>query len=286
MISKNEEIDIKIKVDKNMEKTKPFLRWAGGKQWISAFLVGLAPKNYDKYFEPFVGGGALFFSLCPSRAVLGDLNSQLIETYKAIKNNPIQVIKTLSQWENESETYYEVREKEYNDMFQRAAQFIYLNKTCWNGLYRVNKRGKFNVPFSDNGREVFKAEHLLKASKSLKKIKLISGDFEEIVNSAKAKDFIYLDPPYTVSHSKNGFRQYNEKLFSWKDQRRLSKCAKRLDEKGCYVIISNAWHKPLIELYEGFDMLELSRHSIIAAQSKNRKIVSEVLFVSKKLKVV
>ena len=267
-----------------MEKIRPFLRWAGGKQWLTPTLTSLAPYNFNTYFEPFLGGGAYFFSLLPSKAILGDKNEILIETYKAIKSNPEMVIKKLKQWENEEETYYEIREQEFIDHYEKAAKFIYLNKTCWNGLYRVNKNGKFNVPFSNNRRKVFEADQIIKASKSLQNSQLLSGDFELILDCAKKNDLIYLDPPYTVSHSKNGFRQYNEKLFSWEDQKRLSKCANELVKKGCYVLISNAWHEPIIKLYKDFIMLEVSRHCIIAANAKKRNLVSELLFISSNIK--
>ena len=266
-----------------MGKAKPFLRWAGGKQWLTPTLLSLTPKKYNTYFEPFLGGGSFFFSLKPSNAIIGDINLHLVETYEVIAIDPEKVIRILNQWDNNSDTYYKIRGKDFDNKYERAAKFIYLNKTCWNGLYRVNKQGKFNVPFSNNGRKICESEQIIEASKILQNAKLLSDDFEIILSLAKKDDFVYLDPPYTVSHSNNGFRQYNEKLFSWEDQKRLAKCASLLYKKGCFVLISNAWHEPIIKMYDDFNFLELSRHSIIAGDATRRKQISEVLFISKNI---
>lgn len=263
-----------------MKNIKPFLRWAGGKQWLTKTLLSISPEKYSTYYEPFLGGASFFLTLGPKNAVLGDLNKQLIYTYMAIKNFPEKVIAHLRKWANNKETYYQIRSSEFNEDSEKAAQFIYLNKTCWNGLYRVNTRGLFNVPFSDNGRRVFEVDQIISISDKLQNAKLIVGDFEFVLKSAKTNDLIYLDPPYTVSHSNNGFRQYNEKLFSWDDQIRLARIADFLIEKGCYVIVSNAMHKPLIDLYSNFKILEISRQSIIAANSKHRKKITEILLIS------
>lgn len=266
-------------------KLKPFLRWAGGKQWLTDKLLSLVPSDIGVYHEPFLGGASFFFALKPENAILSDANRQLIETYQAVRNNPKAVIKHLRKWQNERETYYRIRASKFTKKAERAAQFIYLNKTCWNGLYRVNKKGEFNVPFSNNGREIFQYNHLIDIASSLRKAKLIWGDFEESVSTANQGDLIYLDPPYTVSHSNNGFRQYNEELFSWEDQRRLAKVAQNLVKNGCFVLVSNAYHLPILEMYKDFQVLELTRHSILAASSDRHKKITEVLLLSRNIQL-
>ena len=266
-----------------MDNIRPFLRWAGGKQWLTNTLLAISPKEIGRYYEPFLGGGSFFFAYQPKKSTLSDTNHRLIETYQAIRDFPKEVIASLGQWENNKEIYYKVRGNKYNNKADRAAQFIYLNKTCWNGLYRVNRKGEFNVPFSNNGRVVFDADQIKKVSEALKSTSLISDDFENALSTVKQGDFIYFDPPYTVSHSNNGFRQYNEHLFSWEDQKRLARVANNLLDIGCYIIISNAWHMPIVEMYKNFHSFEFSRHSILAANSANRKKVSEALIISPNL---
>lgn len=259
---------------------KPFLRWAGGKQWLAPRLAKLIPEYNHTYYEPFLGGGSLFFVARPMRAILGDINEQLIGTYLVLRDQPKDLVFILSQWENDEETYYKVRAAEYKDNLWRAAQFIYLNKTCWNGLYRVNQQGKFNVPFGYNKRRVFDETHLLNLSEALQNAEIVCCDFQQLLKTATAGDFIYLDPPYTVLHSRNGFRQYNEELFSWQDQVRLSRTARELAHRGCFVVISNANNEEVLKLYPDFIHQRFSRHSVLAADPKWRRKTDEALFIS------
>jgi len=259
---------------------KPFLRWAGGKQWLAHRLAGLIPEHDHTYYEPFLGGGSLFFAARPKRAILGDINKRLVRTYQVLRDRPKDLISILSQWENDEDTYYKVRATEYKDDLWQAAQFIYLNKTCWNGLYRVNRQGKFNVPFGHNNRGVFDETHLLEASEVLLNAKVIHCDFEQLLETATVGDFVYLDPPYTVLHSRNGFRRYNEKLFSWQDQVRLARTACELARRGCLVVVSNADNEEVLDLYPDFLCQRVSRHSVLAADPKWRRKTSEALLVS------
>ena len=259
---------------------KPFLRWAGGKQWLARRLAPLILEEAGTYYEPFLGGGSLYFASLPSDAVLSDLNPRLVETYEALRDEPQSIINVLGQWPNEKDTYYKVRGSKFLDCPLRVAQFIYLNRTCWNGLHRVNRKGDFNVPFGNNSRVVFDADHLLEISKALKDAELKCSDFEKTLADAKKGDFVYLDPPYTAHHEQNGFRQYNDILFSWKDQQRLGDLAVMLAKKGCTVIVSNANHDSIIKLYPGFSYTKLSRHSVIAASSKHRRLTTELLIAS------
>ena len=238
------------------------------------------PSQIGTYYEPFLGGASLYLQALPDSAVLADVNPRLVETYQALRDNPHALIAILSNWENNKDTYYSVREIDFPDCAHRAAQFIYLNRVCWNGLYRVNRQGKFNVPFGNHGRAVVDPHHLVKVSQALQGAVLICSDFEESVAQAKEGDFVYFDPPYTSLHSNNGFRQYNETLFSWLDQQRLSRTATSLSERGCHVVVSNADHDSILELYPKFSYKGISRHSILAASPRFRQVTTELLLAS------
>jgi DNA adenine methylase len=259
---------------------RPFLKWAGGKQWLAARLVGLMPHQQCTYYEPFLGGGSLFFAARPRKAVLGDINQRLVETYQAVRDCVDDVIPILSRWGNDEETYYKVRATQFQDALWRAAQFIYLNKTCWNGLYRVNRQGEFNVPFGYNGRKVFDEAGLHEASELLQNAAIACCDFPQLLTTATAGDFVYLDPPYTVMHSPNGFRHYNERLFCWQDQIRLARTAGEVARRGCLVVVSNADSEEIRALYPEFSYQGVSRHSVLAADAKRRRPIGEAVFSS------
>lgn len=261
-------------------QVKSFLRWPGGKQWLAHRVIQLVPEHHRTYYEPFVGGASIFFAVRPKRAVLGDINSRLIDTYRWLRDDPCGIIDVLRGWPNDAETYYEVRSAEYQDELRQAAQFIYLNKTCWNGLYRVNQRGQFNVPFAGHGRDVFDRQHLLRAAHVLKGVTLVCCDFQELLKTALAGDFVYLDPPYTVPHAENSFRRYNERLFTWEDQVRLAHTARELADRGCQVVVSNADSAELVDLYSGFAFTRVRRYSTLAADPKRRRSTQEALLVS------
>ena len=245
-------------------KGMPILRWAGGKQWLARAGSKLVPKFYGTYFEPFCGGAALFFSLCPQRAVLSDLNRELITTYRAIASDVDAVITTLKQFPHDENFYYGIRDFIPVSLTSTASRLIYLNRTCWNGLYRVNSRGRFNTPFGRRiNPDLVTADRLTKAALLLKKAELLDADFEEILGRALPGDFAYLDPPYITGHQNNGFLMYNSHLFSWKDQERLANTAIRLAQKGVHVLVSNADHAPVVNLYKSFHYYRIKRNSLI-----------------------
>ncbi len=261
----------------------PFLRWAGGKQWLAKRISGLIPKNAQTYYEAFLGGGSLFFVSQPRQAILGDINKPLIDCYQVLRDSPNDLIAILSRWKNDEETYYKIRAKEYKKIVWRSAQFIYLNKTCWNGLFRVNQHGKYNVPFGYNNRKVYDEAHLIEISITLQVAQIACCDFQTLLEPASPGDFIYLDPPYTVLHSRNGFRNYNEKLFNWQDQIRLASTAQELVKRGCFVVVSNANVSEVINLYPDFICQTISRFSILAADPKYRRKTDEALLISSNL---
>lgn len=266
-------------IDRN-RPLKPFLRWAGGKQWLSKRLLQMVPQQIGKYYEPFLGGGSLFFRLLPEKGVLSDVNERLVETYRSLRDEPHKVIAALGRWTNDEATYYRVRDRRYLSNAFKSAQLIYLNRTCWNGLYRVNLSGEFNVPYGHHERKVFDPEHLLRISRALNSAELRVGDFLSAVNNAQENDFIYFDPPYTTQHSQNGFLKYNQQPFTWEDQERLGRTAVELMGRGCHVVVSNASYEPILNFYPGFHHESVSRNSVLAANPENRQITTEFLIYS------
>ncbi len=263
---------------------EPFLRWAGGKQWLAGEITRYLPEGFGCYYEPFVGGGSVFFALSPRKAVLGDTNCVLIETYRQVRDNPRELIRHLCQWQNSRDTYYRVRSAMFRSPSTRAARTIYLNKTCWNGLFRVNRQGKFNVPYGNTpSRRTHDPDAILNASRTLQGVDLLCADFESVLSAAQAEDLVYLDPPYTTIHSDNGFVRYNETLFSWSDQVRLASVARILVARGCFVIVSNANHSSIRALYDTFVPHILTRRSSLAADPRFRCSTSELLLLSDNL---
>jgi DNA adenine methylase len=264
----------------NIGDAKPFLKWAGSKRKLLHHLLPVVPPDFGTYYEPFLGSGALFFALEPDKAVLADAIPNLIDTYKAVRDDVERVIHYLSRLLPTKEQYYQTRAAKPSDRFASAAQFIFLNKTCWNGLYRVNSRGEFNVPFGwMKSPFVYSSDDLRKCSEILSKknIKLRCCDFEKVLSSVQEGDLVYLDPPYVTSHYKNGFHEWNARLFTWNDQKRLAEAAREISERGAHVIVTNADHPDIIKLYKGFAIRRFYRHSTLAAVSAFRRPTSEVL---------
>lgn len=257
---------------------KPFLKWAGGKKRLLPELLKYVPTEYNNYYEPFLGGGSLFFALRPKKAYLSDLNEELINTYEQIKVDVDEVIKYLKKMKYDKKAYYRIRGMSLRNNSRRAARFIYLNRACWNGLYRVNPRGKFNVPFGRyENPTICNEENLKNVGKVLKKAVIKNCDFGKIVHKASKDDLIYFDPPYTTAYRNNGFIKYNSKLFSLKDQIRLRNAVRELDKKGCNILISNANHKFIENLYKGYSIKIMKRKSLIAGKKEKRREITELI---------
>ena len=264
-------------------KAKPFLKWAGGKNWLTQRLKEFLPKKYNNYHEPFLGGGAVFFYLNPiNKSFLSDLNSELINAFTQVKNNPNKLINQLDSFHNNEEFYYQLRSISSTNKSYNAARFIHLNKTCFNGIYRVNTGGKFNVPYGHNPAvKVFDHSNILSASFALKNAELCSQDFSLCIDKIEKNDFVFVDPPYTVAHNNNGFIEYNRKVFNWEDQKRLASFLKEIEKKKAYFILTNAVHDSIINLYKGIGKrFELERYSTISSQINRRKKTSEYLFTN------
>ena len=261
---------------------KPFLKWAGGKRWLAKQLTDQIFPTFNRYFEPFLGSGAVFFELTPTVAVLSDANDDLIQTYCSIRDYPQDVYEQLADLHqrHNSDLYYDLRLLRPTDPIQAATRFIYLNRTCWNGLYRVNRKNQFNVPIGSKDTVIFPDDDFHLISEALKLAEIRTSDFEFSIDQACKDDLIYVDPPYTVRHNSNGFLKYNQVMFSWDDQVRLHDCLVRARDRGCHIVISNADHLSVRELYHDFDNLtSLSRASIIAGKATARSGTTELLVV-------
>ena len=254
---------------------KPIVKWAGGKTQLLAELIPRMPKYPGKYIEPFFGGGALYFAVNPVEAIIADSNPELINAYREVADNCDKVINALRLYENTEEMFYSVREQDWEalDKSEAAARFIYLNKTCFNGLYRVNKQGQFNVPFGKYKRpNICDEDTIRKASELLKNAVIICGDYLEVLaRYAKPGDFVFLDPPYIPISDYSDFKRYTKKQFYEEDHIRLAQEVRRLYEMGCYVLLTNSNHPKVYELYSQFqiDVIQTKRH--ISSKGSSRK---------------
>jgi DNA adenine methylase len=263
--------------------TQPFLKWVGGKTWIVNRLHSFVPQNYTRYFEPFLGSGAVFFSIANGHpSFLSDVNADLINAFKQIRDNCPKVIDFLKGHKNTERNYYRLRSSIPKSPIEQAARFIFLNRTCYNGVYRVNFKGQFNVPYChDRSVKIFGEDNLYMASKVLNDSVFAVCDFEEILDKVRKRDLVFLDPPYTVAHGDNGFIEYNQKLFSWRDQERLASFVDRLNSKGAYYILSNAKHESIYNLYSNLGKgFELERKNTITSCINKRGRTLEYLFTN------
>ena len=275
-----------------MIKGKPFVKWAGGKRQIMNELLKYVPEEYDTYYEPFVGGGALLFELSPKKAVINDSNEELMNIYQCLKDekNFSLLCKELNSHETlHSEThYYKVRnldrdQKKFSKLkdYERGARTIYLNKACFNGLYRVNSKNEFNVPFGKKNKvNTYEGQNLgiICGYLNYNDVSILVCDFEEAVKNAKKGDFIYFDPPY--DSDKSIFTSYTEEGFSRDEQARLAKVFKELDQKGCFVMLSNHNTDFINELYKGYHIHVIEAKRSINANGKKRGKVEEVIITN------
>lgn len=261
------------------DKVLPFLKWAGGKRWFADRHTHLLPDSYERYIEPFLGGGALFFATAPERAILADLNADLIATYEVARDSPAYLTERLQDYQerHSRDTYYAVREAKPSSKIELAAWFVYLNRTCWNGLYRVNLRNVFNVPIGTKTGVVLATDDFEMVSQRLAVAKIQCCDFEATIDAAKDGDFVFVDPPYTVKHNENGFVKYNDRIFSWGDQVRLRDAVARASRRGAKVLVTNANHASIRELYRDVgSSMPITRASVLAGKSAYRDSVEEL----------
>ena len=258
----------------------PFLKWAGGKRWLVKNFNNLFPKIEGRHIEPFAGSAAVFFALQPERAILSDLNGKLIETYVAIKERRFEFERHFRKIASlhSKDFYYETRSARFRSLEKRAAQFLYLNRVCFNGIYRENLRSEFNVPIGSKTKAILETDDFRGISARLKNVELLHQDFEATIDGAVNGDFVYIDPPYTTKHNMNGFVKYNQNIFSWDDKVRLAASVKRAVSRGAVVMVSNADHADVRALYSDFlSIHSVSRATVIASNSAHRGTTTEMV---------
>ena len=274
---------------KERVQAKPILKWAGGKTQMLKELLPKVPASYGRYIEPFVGGGAVFFALNPDTAVIADSNPELINMYKQVAENVDEVISYLQKYENTQEMFYSVRALDWMELpkAEAAARMIYLNKTCFNGLYRVNKKGQFNVPFGKYKAPNFcDVNALYTASEVLQRADIVCGDYLTVLKEyARPGDFIFLDPPYLPISAYSDFKRYTKEQFYEEDHVELAKEVVRLQELGCHVILTNSNHPLVHELYKPFNIEIIQTKRYISCSGKNRRGEDVIITIPPKRKM-
>lgn len=272
-----------------MKKNKliaPFLKWVGGKRQLMPAIKELIPKNLINYYEPFIGGGAVLFDLQPKKAVINDFNEELINVYQTIKENPEGLISDLKTHKNESDYFYDLRALDREESFEnlsnikKASRVIYLNKTCYNGLYRVNNSGEFNSPFGRYKNPNIVNETTIRAvSKYLNTndITILNGDFEEALKEIKIGCFVYFDPPYHPVSASSNFTGYVQGGFDIYDQVRLRDLCDVLDKKGVKFLVSNSATLFIEDLYKDYKISYVKANRSINSNAKKRGEIDEVL---------
>ena len=250
-----------VVLEKLKEETYPIVKWVGGKRQLMFELLKNMPKSYNRYFEPFIGGGALFFELQPSNAYISDMNEELINLYNVVKNDVYELIEELKKHEISKEYFMNIRNidrtKNYKKWsnIQKASRFIYLNRTCFNGMYRVNSKGEFNVPFGNyKNPRIIDERNLINCSNLLQKTEIRNTDFSEILNYVQNGDFVYFDPPYVPLNETSSFTSYTKDGFDIDMQFKLREVCDELDSRGVKFMLSNSDTKFVNELYENYNI--------------------------------
>lgn len=267
---------------------QPFTKWTGGKRQLLPVIRELMPKKYNRYFEPFVGGGALFFDLAPKNAVINDFNAELINCYQQIKDNPQELIEILKvhQEYNSKEYYLDLRSADRDERIdmmsevQRAARILYMLRVDFNGLYRVNSNNQFNVPYGRYKNPKIVDENLVSAISTYlnsNQIEIKKGDFEKAVLDVQPGDFVYFDPPYIPLSETSAFTSYTHEGFSYDDQVRLRDTFKKLSDTGAYVMLSNSSSFLVEELYRDFNIHYVEATRTNGAKSSSRGKISEII---------
>lgn len=269
-----------------MNSTKsvnPVLRWAGGKRRLAHGLEELMPSKWNKYLEPMVGSGALFFHVAPRKAILGDLNPELINFYTVLRDNTDTLIDKLKGLKASKRLYRKMRKSTPRSRLERAIRFVYLNRLCWNGLYRVNQRGRFNVPIGDRlPMKLWDRNDFRNGARILSHAELVSGDFVTTLRKARSGDFVFIDPPYPRGAPlRTGFNRYCSDSFSSEDHKRLGRTARALDKKGVATMILLASSKDILSCYPtSFHRKRLRSKSLISCNASSRRFVDEIVLTN------
>ncbi len=274
-----------VSSEKNL-LVKPFVKWAGGKRQLISTLKEHLPKDYNTYYEPFIGGGALLFELQPETGVINDRNIELINCYRVIKNSVEELIEDLKKHKNTEEYYYRMRgwdrKKSYKTKtpIEKASRIIYLNKTCYNGLFRVNSQAQFNVPFGRyKNPNILDQEVLRGVSKYFNNnhVQILRSDFSQAVETAEKGDFIYFDPPYDPVSDTASFTGYAMNGFNRDEQERLKATVDELNQRGCKVLLSNSYTDFIVDLYKDYKRVKISALRAINSNARKRGKVDEIL---------
>jgi len=265
-------------------KPRPFLKWAGGKSHLVPEILRRAPANYSTYFEPFLGGGAVYFALLPKKAVLSDVNPDLINAFSVVRDKVDDLVDSLSRHQHSKRYFYKLRQADRSPDFwvhsdiEKASRLIYLNKTCYNGLYRVNSRGEFNVPFGDyENPRILDDGNLFACHDALKAAELVCGSFASIEDRIQKDDFVYCDPPYVPASKTANFASYTKDGFSDAMHDELAEFCKRIDKKGAKFLLSNSATALTRELYSSFTIDTVEAPRAINSKAEKRGRVEEIL---------
>lgn len=273
-----------VVLEKLQKETYPIVKWVGGKRQLMFELLKNMPENYNRYFEPFIGGGALFFELQPDNAYISDMNEELINLYQVVRDNVDELITDLQKHDISKEYFMEIRNidrmeeyKNWSDI-KKASRFIYLNRTCFNGMYRVNSRGEFNVPFGHyKNPRILDENNLINCSNLLQKTEIQHADFSEILKEVKKGDFVYFDPPYVPLSETSSFTSYTKDGFDADMQFKLRDVCDELESMGVKFLLSNSDTKLVNELYENYNIKKVFASRQINANVDGRGKITEVL---------
>lgn len=273
-----------VVLEKELASTYPIIKWAGGKRQLIFDLTKNLPKKFNRYFEPFIGGGALFFELQPDNAYISDINEELVNLYSVIQNDVEALIEDLKKHEVSKEYFLKIREADRKPSYKkwskvsRASRFIYMNRTCFNGLYRVNSQGQFNVPFGNYSNPRIIDEHnLYNCSELLKKTQIECKSFTAILDEVEKGDFVYFDPPYVPLNETSSFTSYTKEGFDIDMQFQLREVCDELNDRGVYFLLSNSDTKFINELYSAYEIKKVFASRQINANASGRGKIAEVL---------
>ena len=273
-----------VVLEKLREETYPIVKWVGGKRQLMFELLENIPKSYNRYFEPFIGGGALFFELKPNNAYISDMNEELINLYQVVRDNVEELIKDLQKHDISKEYFMQIRNIDRTKKYQnwsdvkKASRFIYLNRTCFNGMYRVNSKGEFNVPFGNyKNPRIIDENNLINCSNLLQKTEIKNADFSKILNYIQEGDFVYFDPPYVPLNETSSFTSYTKYGFDIDMQFKLRDICDELDSMGVKFMLSNSDTKLVNELYANYEIKKVFASRQINANPNGRGKITEVL---------
>lgn len=260
-------------------RPRPFLKWAGGKARSAKSLVSLAPPFNGCYREPFMGSAAVFFELSPEKAVLSDANEELVVCFREVARDPFEVMDLLDSMQNTRSFYEKVRDQDPSTLSdaERAARVIYLNKTGFRGLWRVNRSGKFNVPYGEYARPYYNRDNLMRVSKALADAEVLHADFEDALSHALRGDWVYLDPPYVPDRRWGDFKRYTRDQFGAEDHERLAEGATRAANRGVFVMLTNSNTRFVRDLYAGWEVRALPTRRDISLKAADRRSVDLVI---------